>query len=765
MFNLKVINQALDAHTMRLRGSHQLDGRGKPLFDSKFELQYHSIAQVAQANGALANAYKVVDGSTEKKKVELVRDFTAAEARWIQNERAICASDFYYWATRYGFIIHWDKTRVRFAPNRAQEVMLSLLSELEGMGVALLIQALKARQLGITTITELIILWQTIFHPFTSSLVASSDPTRSSKMAYIMELCFENQPFWLVPNLTGYSKGNFIEFKGISSFISIQHGTQMTGLARGSTPNKFHLSEVAEYDNPEQLIDAALLFAIHDTPEVFGVLESTAMGRHNYWHNKWLTNIKDWPTRRSRMCPMFLPWYIGRDIYPTETWLHAHPVPIDWEPEELTHAHAVRATEYVQSGRNELVTRQLGSGWSMPREQMWYWEVERAAFKQSNRLNDFYAELCADDKEAFQSANSSIFDTELITAFQEHCKMPKAVYGLLAPKSEFPARFQPNERDIDPRFPPIDIVAEWSPTQPKHEYRLVPLLYRGQYGQFDPDNKIQIWEYPEAGEYYGIGTDAGLGRDKDSLVLSGIRKGSLQRNDAQVFEYACNSISAMEAWPLNLALGTLYSVFTGGKIRQCKQVIECQANGEIIQHELHKRGWTHFHRWMRFDKKSISEEMATRIGWYTVAWSRNMMLDMLLDALNNGWLDINSGWFVDEMSELEYDFEKRKLAAAAGMHDDRIMALGIVLFSMHYADTRGKDGWSGRELRQGLAPVRWPTYNGGDQASDKMERMGALHPGNSQKYQVISPASYHDPLAELMRDAGASLVDFTTEWE
>jgi hypothetical protein len=40
--------------------------------------------------------------------------------------------------------------------------------------------------------------------------------------------------------------------------ISFQHGAQMSGIGRGSTFLKYHLTEVASHNNAEQLIEAAL---------------------------------------------------------------------------------------------------------------------------------------------------------------------------------------------------------------------------------------------------------------------------------------------------------------------------------------------------------------------------------------------------------------------------------------------------------------------------------------------------------------------------
>ena len=478
------------------------------------------------------------------------------------------------------------------------------------------------------------------------------------------------------------------------------------------------------------------------------MLESTAAGRDNYWHKKWLYNLENWPLRQSRLCPLFLPWYVGTDIYPTPTWIHGHPV---GEFEEITLKHAARAKDYVQSGQNALVTKFLGTDWEMSPEQMWFWQVTRKEYKANGRLNDFYAELCADDTEAFQSPNTSIFDADLIADYRENRKMPIGVYGIQCPVSEVPVILQARPQDIDHSRPIIPIKCKWGPNQVAHEYNLVPLLHHGP-APFSPEGKIIIYEFPKKGEIYGVGVDTGFGVGKDNSVIQGIRKGTLERNDSQVFEFASSYVNSFNLWPFALALGTLYATPVNGVLKQPKMVIEMAANGENVQNELKKRGWSNFHLLTRpgVQKKSI-ESNANRLGWFTNSWSRPMMLDMLIDALNAKWLDIHSQWFIDEMASLE--IAENKIQAGGATHDDRIMALGIVLYSLHYRDTRNRDKWIVRErMEQSNPNPVYASYSPGSQGKWSELTKDAT---TSYTYRVVRSSS---PDADLLRDAGATLI-------
>ena len=724
MFSPIKVASKYDLLSLDLIRKSPFDEHGRPLFKPGFHLQEHSIHQVEQANEHL-----------DRVKVR-GRKFNVEEIRWIRNERACCSASFLYWATRYAWIVDIEGKLVRFVPNLPQTIILDQLSRMEDDEVAMLIQVLKARQEGVTTLAELILLWRTMFQSYTNSLVASSRPDKSAEMVEKMEICYQNQPFWLVPKIESVTAGEFIGFDKQNSRIHIRHGAMLSGLGRSFTVTTFHLAELAEYLNPKEAIDASLLKGAHDSPWLLGILEGTGKTRSGWWYNKWNFSVEHWPLGESRLCPVFLPWYLMGDLYPTKTWLRGHK--IRWQkPEDipdLVRKHATKAAEYVQSGENKIVTEALGSDWTMPIEQQWWWWVTRMEHESDKTLNNFYRELCANAEEAFQSDNSAIFGPEVIEVFRNNTRIPEGVYGIKASQAEVPVTMQVREADIDPNHPPIAIHSTWG-TGASHDYHLYPLLHRGT-APFSPEGKIVLYELPKPGYEYILGTDTGYGLGADSSVIQGLRKGDALRNDEQVFEFASPQLNSYTLWPFNLALGTLYSVRFKDKLRQARQVIEGAANGENVHLELKKRGWNHFHNWVRYDKKKIQEFKANRELWYTTSWSRPLLMDMLLDALNNGWLNINSPWFINEMSELEViEAGRQKIAAAIGQHDDRIMAMGMALFSAHALETRGRDGWAARRVREGSDIPVYAKYTPGSQGKVTQEYYDSPEP--SYRYRVV----------------------------
>lgn len=682
------------------------------------QLRRHPIAFVESSVSSL-NSLMQEDGN-------LRRPLTPDERSFIRNERIVCKLDYNYWRSRYVYIKDFAENKyVHFIPNVAQRIMNDLCGEMEEEGIAILIQQLKARQLGVTTDTEMRIAHRVQFYPNVNAVVASSRPEKSEEMSDKMSDCWARQPWWLLPRQTSSRAGSLIEFGDLNSYVTIQHGAQMTGIARGTTPNIVHLSELCEFQNPESLVDASLMRAFHHSAFGFFVMESTALGEGNWWHNTWLISKEGWPTRTSDFRPVFLPWYVGSDIYPDVTWLRAHPVPVDWQPLPVSEAHRARAEAYVE--KNDILRRHLGEGWKMPDRQLWWWEVQRNIAIKKKALPQFYMETPGDDIEAFQSTNTSVFDTDTIEVLRDNTRNPVAVFGFVGNQEYFPLRNHPTTREIDTDSPPIHIKARLSTSQTPIDCDLVPLKFTG-YSTYNEMGKLILWEMPEDTEEYGIGVDTSEGIGQDRTVMEVLRKGTYHRNDSQVAEFATPRMNSIDIFPYAFVIGCFFSTLTGdGGVRRPRFVIECRWNGENVQLELQKRGWPNFHRWTRYHKTKYDLSKERNIGWYSNAWSRPMMMDYFIKAIRDGYLECPSPYLVDELRHLESDDASQDARAAYGYHDDRAMALGIVFFSLHILEMDGT-----------MRPMRDKRLTDDDERRERAPVYVA--PFQSRDYQDVSGA-------------------------
>jgi hypothetical protein len=677
MFHPKIVNQTLTRWAAR---------------EGNFEPEYHSALEV-ERNAAHFRALVDID---EDGALVNVRDpskpwretLDEEEKHYIRNEIILCRADFHYFTSRYAYIKSEEDRVVRMDPWISQQIFLSILAEMQAEEIALMLIVLKARQLGLSRVISLILLHAVLFSANTNAFLASSTEDKTGLLFDMLDFVLDRLPFWMRPAEKYRRENKFLELMN-GSALTLQHGQQSTGIARGTTPTKAHISELSEFDEfkVSDLIDSSLLRAMHDSPQTFLALESTAKGMNNWWHNKWTAAKAGWPERRSRLRPLFLPWFVG-GLYPKDHWLRAHPVPVDYSSRMLpwAAAHADGAEQYVR--KTEYLYNRLGRDWRMSLEQIWYYECERDAAIREKRLNKFLQEMPANDDEAFQSTSISVFDNETLVFYRDNAHRQEIVgaYGLVGAPEIVNPRLQPPELLRDYNHPSITVRCET--VAPPIQFDLVPLRFDGWTLESGVD-KIYIFEMPVAGETYGIGMDTADGIDKDRTVLEGLRKGSINGPTKQIFEYASGKMNALDSWPFALAMGTLYSVpDTSGMLQQPRLAIECKGHGDMAQNIIRQMGWTNFHPWndKQLDSRAPRTSSFNKIGVYTTSWFRDGMIEMIVKMLRDGDIEICSPFFVQEMASLQGDEFVQSLKAGYGGFDDRIMALGFILVSLYKWD-------------------------------------------------------------------------------
>ena len=624
---------------------------------------------------------------------------TPEEKEWISIQRMLCATDYWYWVERAVYIKDTDKQTVRMTLWKSQEIFLNIVAEMEDREIAIFLIILKARQLGISRIITLILLHRVVFDADVNAYLASSTDKKTLKLFKLISFVLVRMPFWMQPGSAQPGKlgkvdqaGKLLEFFN-GSAITMEHGQQTTGMARGDSPNVAHLSELAEFDDMDSLVDSSLLRGMHPSPRSFLALEGTAEGINNSWHQHWETAKEGWPQGRSRLRPLFLPWFVG-GLYPKPVDLLSRPVPLDYMTSMAPWAqvHARMAEEYVR--QNSYLTKFLGSNWSMPLEQIWYYECERGDAVRKGTLNKFLSEMPATDDEAFNSTNVTVFDLDTVNFYTSNVRtIPLwGVFGIRGPIEFVPPRVQPSDILIDHTKPVIHISCD-AGGGVVIPFQLVPLKFQGWDYEGDSKkgsvDKLYVWEPPIEGFEYGFGCDTGDGIDKDRTCIEGLRKYSLEGPTKQVCEFASGHLSALDVWPLLLALGTWYSVpDRHGQPRQPRMAIECRGKGDMPQNVLRLMNWHNFHLWNdgKIDARQLDLSKAQKIGVFTNFYFRGAMIDHIVSALRNGEIEICSPFFVKEMRSLEGDEFEQQLRAGHGGHDDRIMALGFILTSFYKFD-------------------------------------------------------------------------------
>lgn len=611
--------------------------------------------------------------------IRILRDPTPAEQRFIRNEIQMCACDADYWLTRYAYIRDETNTIRRFQWRIPQRAAFYVIQDMEALGKSIEIQWLKGRQLGVSTIIELLLTHRVLFGYGINAVVASIDTDKSAKMAGMIDLAVLMCPWWLKPTEgEPTKKGKVLTWENQCS-ISIQSGNQMSGIARGNTPTCVHLSELADFADPADLVEASLFRAVHPSPKVFMNLESTGNSNVGWWADTWRFNKANWHVGKSRLRPVFLPWFMGIDIYPMPTWLRDHPVPRGWKPCEETLAHANKCNAYVKN--TPLMTQILGEQWTLPVKQAWFWECNYLEHKAKRIEKNWLQEMPADDYEALQSKQEKVFPYEVLTRIDAERDRSYDVYAVVGEGIE--DKHSPLDTDIDYSRDSFRIPITWQHRGRTYRWFLIPLDIQDieNLSAMKWNTKLFVYRYPEPGMRVSVGIDTAGGGGLDRTVISGtvVEEGSTP--DEQAFEFASDGVSAAESYAFAMALCAWYDAW----MVACEQI---RKPGDICQLQMKQMGWpnTRVHKFVRYDGKKIQKGKATKLGWYTNSWSRPLLLSMYIAAVENGWYKPNSVYLYNELDNFEArqtDSGLTKMEHAEGKHDDRIFASAISYFIAH----------------------------------------------------------------------------------
>lgn len=625
------------------------------------------------------------------------RKLTKAEKRFIDNERAYCAASCHYFLTRYYWIKFKNKIAL-FAFRQGQWILWQMLCELDRMGVSKMLQILKARQGGISTLAEGIATWSSLFIPGVAAQIGSADGQKTQIMLGMMTLAIDQLPVWLPPTQTRSKTASdraLLEFSRIGSLIMVQPGSIRGGMGQGTTPTFVHLSEISQYTDPVTQLDEGLFKALHEGPELVVLLESTGDAGHRsawWWKEQWIANRDNYWSGGAKFLPVFLPWHTTPELYPGEAWLKKFPMPADFQPNEDTVAHIRRAEAYVRN--TKMLKKILGEEWTMPIAQQWFWQFNHEDHKRRRVEKSWYRQMPCDDYEALLGENDKVYSQETIDVISRNVEPLELtrVYALVG--DDIPTRREPEESRVwyGPDAPPR-LKTHWTTKKgTKLDWMFVPLKPEPE-KTFDPLEKFLIWEEPREGFDYSIGCDTGTGVGGDRTILNVTRYGTDIEPDVQVAEFASDSIKTAEIYVYIGALAALYSRHMVEKPHP-KICIEMKRKfGDLPYHMARQIGLRRWHMWGHgFDRKVFKEhpnEKWGRVGWFTNEWSRPLLLSSYQYALDGGWYIVKSKWLAEELKNLEQKTMpsgKTRVDHDSGGHDDRVFAGAQAYWTNHQAD-------------------------------------------------------------------------------
>lgn len=229
--------------------------------------------------------------------------------------------------------------------------------------------------------------------------------------------------------------------------------------------------------------------------------------------------------------------------------------------------------------------------------------------------------------------------------------------------------------------------------------RLTPVVLEGHDSW---NGRLLVYEPPRDGFNYAIGVDVAEGVGADRSVCSVLRLGTLDDDDLQVAEWACDCRTTKELGQVAETLGHFYQGKDG---LPALLVIEITGPGLDVLSDLAGINYNNLYERRVYDKRDGTT--TNKLGWSTNRTSRPRMLQRVLYALQQGDLTLNSPHLLDEMQDFTTDSTLAKARAKSGRHDDRVMAMMLAFCGGHDDEwLSGEDVAADRRLkRRRLKPV------------------------------------------------------------
>lgn len=680
MYDSRIIARREEA-LLRTPALKQLYPKGLPVYS------------VADARALTAQMLQTRDPDTGQS----TRAFTAEESRFAAVARLRVMYDVpwvleaFCWIDAEGHGIRplyplWESQRFVLDRLAALEYQHANANAQDG----LLVNILKARQLGVTSFDMCLGAQRIFTQPYIRAICGSDVEDQAGYMFRMVERLYEQWPFFLRPvRAVPYKAGRELHLANRSSLKAAwgkttrgalqAEGGHKGNIERGRTNSVVLISELATWDNPQQL-DSSLLPGIPVSPMTLVMFESTAELAGDWWHLHWQA-CEDGTTPRA-WSNIFIPWCVESTKYTLRA-------PDGWEPNETT--KAVAATIERDS------PRWVGTAIHLTVDQLYWYESTRAYYTSKNQLFAFLREFPSNPVECFQYAGRSVFTHEELEAI-DHMARPLLDVWRIEPSRDIAElkRLPPDnpdrqaQQDADRRRFPAPLAAK-TPTRTA-EQQLVPAGYgfrrltQAEVADLPSlrQTVLGIWEYPRqrGRRRYILGVDVGDGLGQDFSCVSVIRAPTIEEPAEEVAQYVSNTIRPSELAFVVDAIGHFYCDEDG--IEACAAV-ELNNHGITVQDllQLHL-GYTHFYVWEVVDAADVSARFTKRIGWQTTQRTRPILLEKFHDAVTtrdpiSGLADLrlNAPTTRSELRFFVTDGLLGEAEHAKGQHDDAIFSSAI----------------------------------------------------------------------------------------
>jgi len=351
-----------------------------------------------------------------------------------------------------------DAKLIPLIPNKAQIALVDKIQELRKQGKPVRIWVLKARQEGISTVTEGLIYSIVSQTENINALILADEKEHSSNLFEMFKL-YHEQLALQYPHLTpALKKSNEkkLEFAEKHSQIIISTA-ENTESARSHTFHLVHLSEVAFFRNLMAVM-VGLNNCVPDLPNTMIIGETTANGI-NQFYDEWTRAIEG----KSDWIPFFIPWF----------WMDEYAMPL--QNGQLYPLSGIKFTADTTESLFIAEEEQLQRDFNLSPEQI-NWRRWKIANSCAGDVVKFKQEFPCCWQEAFQMSGSNFFSSKGLE--QQNPSRPIAVGEIFEENLKF-------------------------------EFRSLP------------SGRIKIYEHPVKSEQYVVSADASeaVGKDEASIIV------------------------------------------------------------------------------------------------------------------------------------------------------------------------------------------------------------------------------------------------------
>lgn len=581
----------------------------------------------------------------------------------------------------------------------SQAFVLGKLARMERQQAAktspdgLLLNNLKVRQVGLSTLGAALVSHRIFTQTNIRAILGSDTEEQAQYLFRMIERIHHHLPPWLKPTMLSHRSGREMVLSNGSSVKTAwgkstrgalqEVGGRKGNIERGRTNSVVLISELATWDNPEQL-DSSLLPGIPISPKTLVIFESTAELAGDWWHRHWLAAAEG----AGRFQNAFIAWPIK----------YSTPAPDGWEPSTETLAVGAAIERDAPS---------WGYTLTLTRDHLYWYETMRAYYAAKNQLHVFKKEYPSNPEECFQYAGHSVFTWEECERIDTQAKKILDVWAVepsrdIAELRRMHESTGNDEQDLKalglkqdrrPAAPMATVIpvkqAEQQQVPPGFGFRR---LTKGELEDLPSlrQSVMAIFEYPRSRgqRRYVIGVDVGDGLGQDYSVITVVREPTIEEPAEEVAQYVSNTVRPSQLAFICDAIGRFYA---DGDGIEAQVAIELNNHGSAVQDllQLHL-GYCNFYVWEVVDAADPSARYTKRIGWATTYRTRPILLEKFHDAVTTqdpitGLSDfrLHSPITRGELRHFVTEGLLGEAEHAKGQHDDAIFASAIAFYVAH----------------------------------------------------------------------------------